>query len=226
MGRVLQSYKWVESVFFSPFWRRKVPRGAKDPDGGGRTPKRFDSRVIPTALRRDGRAASDSRGVRGTLDSTQDVRARQGATATFAPLADLVVRIPETGGEAVGSSRLGHESPSRDRRRRSLSSRGDGRDDRQPEGRGPETHSNGTSQGPSPEDGRRRGRIRGCSGIFVEDAGQPSTNCSRSVSRSATCSSSSAASSRQTSCSGPVRISCARERKWSRVRFSISIALS
>ncbi|MEJ2363784.1 MAG: hypothetical protein P8075_19405 [Deltaproteobacteria bacterium] len=52
-----------------------------------------------------------------------------------------------------GLSRLSHELLSRDQ--------GDGRTTWQPQGIGSETYLNGTSQGPTPEDARKDGHIRG-----------------------------------------------------------------
>jgi hypothetical protein len=47
----------------------------------------------------------------------------------------------------------------------------DGRATEQPQGVGPEAHLNGTSQGPTPEDARKDGHIRGRSKQFMKHPG-------------------------------------------------------
>ena len=47
----------------------------------------------------------------------------------------------------------------------------DGRATGQPQGVGPEAYLNGTSQGPTSEDGRKDGNIRGRSKQFIEHPG-------------------------------------------------------
>ena len=57
-----------------------------------------------------------------------------------------------------------HELPSRDRE--------DERATGQPQGVGSEAYLNGTSQGPTPEDARKDGHIRGLSRLFMKHPGQ------------------------------------------------------
>jgi hypothetical protein len=57
--------------------------------------------------------------------------------------------------------RIFHELVSRDHE--------DGRATGQPHGVGPEAYLNGTSQGPTPEDARKDGHIRGCSKRFMKN---------------------------------------------------------
>ena len=56
-----------------------------------------------------------------------------------------------------------HELPSRDRE--------DERATGQPQGVGSEAYLNGTSQGPTPEDARKDGHIRGLSRLFMKHPG-------------------------------------------------------
>ena len=60
-------------------------------------------------------------------------------------------------------ARIFHELLSRDHE--------DGRATGQPQGVGPEAYPNGTSQGPTPEDARKEGHIRGRSKPFMKHAG-------------------------------------------------------
>ena len=60
-------------------------------------------------------------------------------------------------------ARIFHELTSRDRE--------DGRATGQPQGVGPEAYLNGTSQGPTPEDARKDGHIRGRSRRFMKYPG-------------------------------------------------------
>jgi hypothetical protein len=60
-------------------------------------------------------------------------------------------------------ARMFHELMSRDRE--------DGCAAAQPQGVGSEAYLNGTSQGPTPEDARKDGQIRGRSKRFMKDSG-------------------------------------------------------
>ena len=60
-------------------------------------------------------------------------------------------------------ARMFHELPSRDRE--------DERATGQPQGVGSEAHLNGTSQGPTPEDARKDGHIRGLSRLLMKHPG-------------------------------------------------------
>jgi len=63
----------------------------------------------------------------------------------------------------VALARLFHELLSRDHE--------DGRATGQPQGVGAEAYLNGTSQGPTPEDARKNGHIRGRSKLFMKQPG-------------------------------------------------------
>ena len=63
----------------------------------------------------------------------------------------------------VALARLFHELLSRDHE--------DGRATGQPQGVGSEAYLNGTSQGPTPEDARKNGHIRGRSKLFMKQPG-------------------------------------------------------
>jgi hypothetical protein len=67
----------------------------------------------------------------------------------------MVCNIPKTkdGAEGEKLARIFHELPSRDHE--------DGCATGQPQGVGSEAYLNGTSQGPTPEDARKDGHIRG-----------------------------------------------------------------
>jgi hypothetical protein len=67
----------------------------------------------------------------------------------------------ETPGENLAL--LFHQLLSRDRE--------DGRATGQPQGVGPEAYLNGTLQGPTPEDARKDGHIRGRSRLFIKQPG-------------------------------------------------------